>query len=162
MRIVTRVEDAINKKTLPPRSVIYCAGNAATPQVLLGQLGRDLSIQHVALYMVLPLGDQIDHLYSEERCQTLTHRVIFNSYLTREPLTRGQVHPMHLSETRNTPSVRWSRSRAVVGAGPETRQLFAGHHGRGRAGRNQVGQRQGGCHRRAQFRMPFVLGTTSP
>jgi hypothetical protein len=43
----------INNKTLKPGSVAYSAGNAATPQVLLEQLAKDLSIKQMDLYGVL-------------------------------------------------------------------------------------------------------------
>ncbi len=100
MTKVSHVSDVINKKVIKAGSVIYTAGNAATPQVLLKQLGDDLSIKHVALYSVLLLGDQIDSLFTQKRCKELTHRVIFNSHLTRGPVNKGwaKYHPMHLSE----------------------------------------------------------------
>ncbi len=100
MKTVKRVESIINPKILKPGSVVYVSGNAATPQVLLEQLAKDMDIKHVALFYVLPLGDRIKPLFSEERCQTITHRVLFNSVLTREAVNNGwaKYHPMHLSE----------------------------------------------------------------
>ncbi len=96
----SNVSDVINSKIIKAGSVIYTAGNAATPQMLLRQLGDDHSIKHVALYSVLLLGDKIDSLFTEARCKELTHRVIFNSHLTREAVNKGwaKYHPMHLSE----------------------------------------------------------------
>ena len=67
MKIVKKVENIINPKILKPGSVIYTSGNAATQQVLLEQLGRDLDIKRVALFGVLLLGDRIRPLFSEER-----------------------------------------------------------------------------------------------
>ena len=82
MKLVTRVEEAVNSTNLPPGSRIYSAGNATTPQILLQQLSRDESIRDVELLGVLLLGE-IDLLFSRECCNRVTHRVIFNSKHSR-------------------------------------------------------------------------------
>ena len=84
MKIVQRAEDVINSTYIPPGSVLYASGNAAPPQKLLKQLADDLSIKDIEMYSVLLLGEDIRSLFSEERCQTLTHRVIFNGRLSQE------------------------------------------------------------------------------
>ncbi len=162
-----KAEDVINARILKPGSVIYSSGNAATPQVLLGQLAGDLSIKHVAMFSILPLGDRLRPLFSEERCQYLTHRVIFNSYLSREAVNKGwaKYHPMHLSEVP-----RYART----GVGPTV--VFVSVAGPDRGGNYSLGTtveaviaaiqavRRGGgvviAERNRQ--MPFVLGTTIP
>ena len=56
MRIVSRPEQAVNNSTIPPGSRIYCAGNAATPQVLLRQIADDQDIKGVDLMGTHLLG----------------------------------------------------------------------------------------------------------
>ena len=80
--------DIVNPHFLPPGSRIYCSGNAATPKVLLNQLAGDTSIRDVELLSVLLLGD-IEDLFSEETCRRVTHRIIFNSHLTRAAVNSG-------------------------------------------------------------------------
>ncbi len=167
MKIVKKVEEAINAKTLKPGSVIYCAGNAATPQVLLGQLARDMSIKRVAMYSVLLLGDQIDGLFTEERCQSLTHRVIFNSHLTRGAVNKGwaKYHPMHLSEIPvyaerdGGPdvvllSVSGPDNGGNFSLGTTVEAVAAAIHSAKRRGGLVIAERN--------VKMPFVLGTTIP
>jgi len=162
-----KVEDVINPRILKPGSVIYSAGNAATPKVLLSQLAKDLSIKHVAMYSILPLGEELRPLFSEERCKDLTHRVIFNSYLSRKAVNNGwaKYHPMHLSEIPKY---------ARTGAGPTVVLLTVS--GPDRGGNYSLGttveaviaaiqavRRDGGvviAERNQQ--MPYVLGTTIP
>ena len=57
MKVVTRVEEAVNASNIPAGSRIYSSGNAATPQVLLRQLAREGSIKDVELLGVLFMGD---------------------------------------------------------------------------------------------------------
>ncbi len=168
MQIIHSADEAINSTILKPGSVIYASGNAATPQVLLAQLGRDLSIKRVALYMVLPLGNQIDHLYTEERCQELTHRVIFNSYLTREAVNKGwaKYHPMHLSEIpKYAHFQKQGPNVALISvAGPDQ----GGYYSLGTtveavlASIRSVRRRGGVVIAERNKKMPFVLGTTIP
>jgi 4-hydroxybutyrate CoA-transferase len=167
MQVVTRVEDAVNNRTIPPGSIIYTSGNAAAPQVLLAQLARDMEIKHVALYGVLLLGDQIAGLFTEERCRTLTHRIIFNSHLTREAVNRGwaKYHPMHLSEIPRYASNPGGPTVALVSvAGPDNGGNYSlGTTVEGVLAAVQSAKRQGGrviAERNAK--MPFVLGTTIP
>jgi acyl-CoA hydrolase len=100
MKIISEPSEAINASLIPPGSVIYCSGNAATPRALLQHLADDLSIQDVDMYSVLLLGEGLKPLFSEERCQTLTHRVIFNGKLSQNAVNQGwaKYHPLHLSE----------------------------------------------------------------
>lgn len=167
MKTVNAVEDVINKRVIPPGSVIYCQGNAATPQVLLRQLGHDLSITGVDLYGVLLLGEEIGELFTEARCKTLTHRVIFNSVLTREAVNNGWAYyqPMHLQqiprELRNQIkpnvvllSVAGPDKAGNYSLGPTVEAVLAAI---------QTAKEQGGVViAELNTRLPFVLGTTIP
>ncbi len=167
MKIIRNVEDVINPDIIKPRSVIYSSGNAATPQVLLEQLAKDLSIKNIALFGVLLLGDRIKPLFSEERCKTLTHRVIFNSYLTREAVNRGwaKYHPMHLSEIpRYAPepdgptvvmlSVQGPDNGGFYSLGTTVEAVLAAIRSARDKGGIVIAERNA--------RMPFVLGTVIP
>ena len=165
MRIVNNVDDAINPSTLKPGSVIYCAGNASTPQVLLEQLGADTAIKDVEMYGVLPLGERIAGCFTKERCQDITHRVIFNSAMSRGAVNQGwaKYHPMHLSEIPK--NIRRGIMPNVVlasVAGPD-------HGGNYSLGTTVEGilqaihtckERGGTVIVERNKRMPFVLGTT--
>jgi len=167
MRKIQSADEAVNSSVVKPGSVIYTGGNAATPQVLLKQLGDDLSITDVDLYSVLLLGDRIDSLVSEERCQTLTHRVIFNSRLTQETVNKGwgKYHPLHLGEIPKhllhyiKPDVVF-----VSVAGPDNGGYYSlGTTVEGLLAAIRSARRRGGtviAERNA--RMPFVIGTTIP
>lgn len=166
MRIV-KVEEVINSSFLKPGSVIYSAGNAATPQVILGQLARDPAIRDIDLYCVLPLGDRITALYTEERCQGLTHRVIFNSRLTKEAVNNGwaKYHPMHLREIPRT-MMNVVKPNIVLCsvAGPDNGGYYSlGTTVEGTLGAIRSAQRQGGLIIAERNRkLPFVVGTTLP
>ncbi|MCK4414832.1 MAG: acetyl-CoA hydrolase/transferase family protein [Candidatus Eisenbacteria sp.] len=167
MKRVSSVEEAINPTLLKPGSVIYASGNAATPQVLLRRLAADLEIKNVALYSVLLLGQDLEELFSESRCRDLTHRVIFNSHLSREAVNRGwaKYHPMHLSEIP-----RYAREPGgpdvvlLTLSGPDNggnyslgttvEAVFAAIHSAKHRGGIVIAERNA--------RMPFVLGTTIP
>lgn len=99
MKIVKRVEKAINSSTIKPGSVIYIGGNAATPQVLLKQLAIDSSIKDVQTLSVLLLGD-IAELFSKEACERIKHRIIFNGPHSREAMNCGwaRYQLIHLSD----------------------------------------------------------------
>jgi acyl-CoA hydrolase len=167
MQRITSPEEAVNPRLLKPGSVIYAAGNAATPQVLLRQLAADLEIRNVALYSLLFLGTDLEALFSEQRCRHLTHRVIFNSHLSREAVNRGwaKYHPMHLSEIP-----RYAREPE----GPDVVLLSVsgpdngGHYSLGTtveavfAAIQSARQRGGLVIAERNARMPFVLGTTIP
>ncbi len=167
MKLVGSVEEAVNSTVIKPGSVIYASGNAATPQVLLGQLAADLSIRDVDLFSVLLLGDRLKPLFSEERCQTLTHRVIFNSYLTREAVNQGwaKYHPMHLSEVPTYVKRRRGIDVVLLSvSGPDHGGNYSlGTTVEGVLAAVEAARMKGGtviAERNA--RMPFVLGTTIP
>ncbi|MBU0984208.1 MAG: acetyl-CoA hydrolase [candidate division Zixibacteria bacterium] len=167
MKIINSADEAINSTVIKRGTTIYASGNAAAPQMLLEQLGKDLSIRHVALYSVLLLGDGYPSLFTKERCQELTHRVLFNSHNTREAVNKGwaKYHPMHLSEIP-----RYART----GLGPDV--VLATVSGPDHGGNYSLGttvesvlaaiqtvKKRGGTvivERNEQ--MPFVLGTTIP
>ena len=167
MKIVKHPEEVINNRVLKPGSVIYASGNAATPQDLLEQLAKDLSIVHVALYCVLPLGERLKSLYSADRCRDLTHRVIFNSYLTREAVNKGwaKYHPMHLSEIPKYAMMEGGPNVAVISvSGPDP----GGNYSLGTtveavmAAIRSVRRNKGIVIAERNAKMPFVLGTTIP
>ncbi len=99
MKIVKRVEKAVNSSTVKPGSVIYIGGNAATPQVLLRQLASDSSIRDVQTLSVLLLGD-IAELFGKEACERIKHRIIFNGPHSREAMNCGwaRYQLIHLSD----------------------------------------------------------------
>jgi len=167
MREIQSVEEVINKRVLPPGSVIYCQGNAGTPQVLLGQLAGDLSITGVDMYGVLILGINLSELFSEQRCRGLTHRVIFNSVLTREAVNNGWAYyqPMHLQQIPSLLRSRIQPSAVLLTvAGPDK----AGNYSLGTtvegvlAAIQYVREHGGVVIAERNARMPFVLGTTIP
>ncbi|HWR81875.1 MAG TPA: acetyl-CoA hydrolase/transferase C-terminal domain-containing protein [Candidatus Deferrimicrobium sp.] len=167
MKTVRRVDEIINPSIIKPGSVVYASGNAGTPQVLLGQLAADLSIKEVDLFSILLLGDRLKPLFSEERCRELTHRVIFNSYLSREAVNHGwaKYHAMHLSEVPT--NLRRKRGVDVVllsVSGPDP----GGNYSLGttveavEAAIETVRDKRGLVIAERNAQMPFVLGTTIP
>ncbi len=82
--------------------MIYTAGNAAAPQVLLKQLARDPNIYNIDLLSVLLLGD-LAELFTPEVCQRIKHRIIFSGPHSRIPLNKGLAtyQLMHLSDIPN-------------------------------------------------------------
>ena len=167
MKIVRNVEDVINSTFLKPGSVIYTAGNAAAPRIILQQLARDLSIKDVDMYSVLLLGESLEPLFSEERCKDLTHRVIFNGHLSKEAVNKGwaKYHPLHLGEIPKH-LLNYAKPNVVFVsvAGPDN----GGHYSLGTTVEGVIAairsaRIQGGlviAERNA--RMPFVMGTTIP
>ena len=99
MEIVKKVEDIINSRLLHPGRIIYTAGNAATPQVLLKQLAADTAIHDVELLSILVLGD-IAELFSPESCKRITHRIMFNGPHSRDAMNKGLAtyQLLHLSD----------------------------------------------------------------
>ena len=92
MKIIKNVNEAVNASVIASGSVIYTSGNAATPQTLLRALGDNTDIKHVALYSILILGEKLESLFTKERCQEITHRVIFNSHWTGQS-GLGEISP---------------------------------------------------------------------
>ena len=99
MKIVKKAEDVINSTYIKPGSVIYTAGNAAVPQVLLKRLAKDPYIYNVELLSVLLLGD-VGDLFTDVACQKIKHRIIFSGPHSRQQLNKGQAtyQLMHLSD----------------------------------------------------------------
>jgi len=167
MKIVSHPSEVINSTIFKPRSVVYTSGNASTPQDLLEQLAKDTSIEHIALYSVLLLGDRIRPLFTQERCQGITHRVIFNSNITREAVNRGwaKYHPMHLSEIPKYARLSEGFDIVMVGvSGPDS----AGNYSLGTTVEGVLAailsarQKGGVVIAERNKQMPFVLGTTIP
>ena len=102
MKIVNKVEDIINSTYIKPGSMIYVAGNAAVPQVILRQLAKDPYIYNVDMLSVLLLGE-VKELFTEEVCKRIKHRVIFSGPHSRKPLNKGwaSYQLMHLSDIPN-------------------------------------------------------------
>ncbi|RKX24655.1 MAG: acetyl-CoA hydrolase [Candidatus Zixiibacteriota bacterium] len=167
MKVISKPEDVINSTNIKPGSVIYASGNAAPAQELLLQLARDLTIKDIDLYSILLLGERLKPLFSEERCQSLTHRVIFNSHLTRRAVNKGwaKYHPMHLSEVPKYIRTHVKPNIVILTvSGPDPAGNYSlGTTVEGVPAAIQAARRQGGLiiaeHNR---QMPFVLGSTIP
>jgi acyl-CoA hydrolase len=164
MKVVNHIEEAINNKTLEPGSMIYCAGNAATPQVLLKQIIRDKSISDVELLSLLLLGD-VEELFSEEVCNRVTHRVIFSGPYSRKALNEGLAtyQIMHLSDIPHQLRNYLLPDIAMISvAGPDNGGNFSlGTTVEGVQAAVETVRAKGGlviAERNQQ--MPFVLGTT--
>nr|MDJ0668670.1 acetyl-CoA hydrolase/transferase C-terminal domain-containing protein [Desulfobacterales bacterium] len=166
MKLVRHVEDVINADLLKPGNRMYASGNAATPQVLFRQLAADDHIRDVELMGVLFLGE-VEALFSENCCRRITHRVIFNSHLTREAVNNGwaKYQLMHLGDIPAQVRDHLRPDVALISvAGPDT----GGHYSLGTAVEGAMAavetvRSQGGiviAERNA--RMPFVLGETVP
>ncbi|MDH4158338.1 MAG: malonate decarboxylase subunit alpha, partial [candidate division Zixibacteria bacterium] len=167
MKKLRRAEEVINSRTLKPGSVIYTSGNAAAPQDLLEPLAKDHSIKDIEMYTILPLGERLKELYSEERCRGITHRVIFNGHLTNEAVNRGwaKYHPMHLSEVPKYLQQTIKPDVALISvSGPDKAGNYSlGTTVEGVLAAVRAARSRGGlviAERNA--RMPFVLGTTLP
>ena len=102
MKKIKNASDVINATYIKPGSMIYTAGNAATPQVLLRQLAKYPYIYNVELLSVLLLGN-IAELFTPEVCQRIKHRIIFSGPHSREQLNNGLAtyQLMHLSDIPN-------------------------------------------------------------
>lgn len=167
MKIVKSVDEIVNSRIITPGDVIYCAGNAATPQVLLSQLAADKSIKDVDMYCVLPLGENVKDVFCEKCCERITHRVIFNSYNTREAVNKGWAyyHPLHLNEI---PRCIFNNIKPDIVflsiSGPDQ----GGNYSLGTtvegvlAAIEQTKQKGGKVIAELNKKMPFVLGTTVP
>ncbi len=164
MKIVSKVEEAVNASVIPPGSRIYASGNAATPQVLLRQLAQDGSIKDVELLGVLLMGD-IEALFSEPCCDRVMHRIIFNGTPSRAALNRGQAmyQLMHLSDIPRQIQDHIRPNIALVSvSGPDNGGNFSlGTAVEGVPAAIEAVRQAGGCViAERNDRMPFVLGTT--
>ena len=164
MKIIRNVEDIINPKTLPANSMVYTAGNASTPQVLLKQLVRDSNIRDIDLLSLLLLGDTSE-LFSKEVCSRITHRVLFSGTHSRTALNHGMAsyQMMHLSDIPH--QVRNYLKPSVVlltVAGPDNGGNYSyGSTVEGLPAAVEAAKANNGLvivERNRQ--MPFVLGTT--
>jgi len=164
MKIVDRVEDAVNPVTIPRGSTIYTAGNAATPVMLLRQLATDDRIQDVTLLSVLLLGD-VQGLFTEAACQRIEHRVIFNGPHSRKAMNTGKAsyQLLHLSDIPR--QVRNHLKPDIVFlsvAGPDNGGNFSyGASVEGcMAAVESTKARNGLIIAERNATMPFVMGTT--
>jgi acyl-CoA hydrolase len=159
-----KVEEAVNSQTIRPGNRIYCAGNAATPQVLLKQLWGDPGIRDVEMLSALLLGDIVP-LFSDEVCQRITHRIIFNGPYSRRAVNEGKARYqiLHLSDIPR--QVRKYLKPEVVlltVAGPDN----GGNYSLGTtveavlAAVYTARENKGIVIAERNQRMPFVLGTT--
>ncbi|MCP4570127.1 MAG: acetyl-CoA hydrolase/transferase family protein [FCB group bacterium] len=167
MKIISSADEVINSTILKPGSVMYASGNAATPQDLLEQLALDFSIVEVDLYSVLLLGEKLKPLFSQKRCQRLTHRVIFNGQLAKEAVNMGwaKYHPLHLSEIPRYVRQAIRPDIALISvAGPDN----GGNYSLGTtvegvlSAVHAVREKGGLVIAERNENMPFVLGTSIP
>lgn len=164
MKVVKRVEDAINPLNITKGSIIYAAGNAATPQVLLRQLANDPYIYNVQMLSVLLLGN-LGKLFDAEVCKRITHRVIFNGPHSREAMNTGgaSYQLIHLSDIGRQMR-EFTKPNVVLlsVAGPDNGGNYSyGTTVEGCKGAVDSVRENGGiiiAERNAK--MPFVLGTT--
>jgi len=164
MKIINKVEEAINSRYLPKGSMVYSSGNAATPQVLLKQIVKDKSITNIDLLGLLLLGDIAD-LFSKEACERITHRVLFSGSLARKALNEGlaSYQMMHLSDIPHQVK-NYLKPNVVLMtvAGPDHGGNYSyGTTVEGVQSAVEYVQANGGTiivERNKQ--MPFVLGTT--
>lgn len=164
MKVVQRVEDVINPSIIKRGSIIYTAGNAATPQVLLRALAANHEIKDIELLSVLLLGN-IGELFSEETCKRIKHRVIFNGPHSREAMNTGKAtyQLMHLSDIpRQLRNYIKPNIVFLTVAGPDNGGNFSyGTTVEGCKGAVDAVKDNGGLiivERNAK--MPFVMGTT--
>jgi acyl-CoA hydrolase len=164
MKKIKKAEEAINSRVIVPGSVIYTGGNAATPQVLLRQIAKDESIRDIDILSVLLLGD-IAGLFTEEACERITHRIIFNGPHSREAMNTGRAtyQLIHLSDIP-----RQLRENIMPGiallqvSGPD----HGGNYSLGttvegvKAAVDAARARGGLVIAECNAQMPFVLGTT--
>ena len=164
MKIVNRIEEAINSSTLKPGSMMYCGGNAATPQTLLKQIVKDKNIRDVELLSLLLLGD-IQDLFSDEVCERVTHRVVFSGPYSRNALNEGKAtyQIMHLSDIPHQVKNYLLPDVALISvSGPDNGGNYSfGTTIEGIQAAVEIVKAKGGlviAERNKQ--MPFVLGTT--
>lgn len=164
MKIVNKVEEIINTEILSPGSMIYCGGNAATPQVLLKQIAKDTSIKNVDMLSLLLLGD-ISEVFSPEVCSRISHRVLFSGSHSRKALNEGMAsyQMMHLSDIPQQVKNYLKPDVVLLSvAGPD----HGGNYSFGttveglQAAVDTVKERGGVIIAERNKQMPFVLGTT--
>jgi 4-hydroxybutyrate CoA-transferase len=164
MKIVKRVDEAINPLTIPPGTIVYTGGNAATPQVLLRELINNEQIRDIELLSILLLGD-VKEIFSKELCERITHRVIFSGPHSREALNDGYAtyQLMHLSDVPHQVKNYFKPDVVFLSvAGPDN----GGNYSYGTTVESiqaavEAAKAKGGIvivERNAK--MPFVLGTT--
>ena len=166
MKIVRSVEEIVNSRLLPPGSRISTSGAAATPQTLFRQLAADNAIRDVELLGSLFLGDAGD-LFSRETCQRITHRIIFNSDLTRKAANSGwaKYQLLHLSDIPVQVRDYFKPNVAMISVtGPDNGGNFSlGTTVEGTMAAVEAVRAAGGiviAERNAK--MPFILGDTVP
>ena len=164
MNIVKKVEECINSTIIKPDSILYIAGNAATPQVLVKQLAKDESIHDIQALSLLLLGD-IPELFSEETCKRIKHRVIFNGPHSREAMNNGWAtyQLVHLSDIpRQVKDYIKPNVVLMQVSGPDNGGNYSygttveGVH----AAVKSAKANNGVVIAEKNARMPFVLGTT--
>lgn len=164
MKFVKNVEEAINSSIIKKGSVIYCGGNAATPQVLLQQMIKDTTITDVDMFSILLLGD-IKEIFSEASCERITHRILFNGPFSRKAINSGwaSYQLMHLSDVPH--QIREYLKPNIVFlsvSGPDN----GGNYSYGttveglQAAVNTAKSNGGLVIAERNIRMPFVLGAT--
>jgi len=164
MKLVKNIEDAVNARNIPPGSIIYSGGNAATPQALLQQLAKDRSIQGVELLSVLLLGD-VGEIFSDEVCDRITHRVIFNGPHSREAMNSGKAsyQLLHLSDIPRQMRENVRPNIVLLSlSGPDNGGNFSyGASVEGCKAAVESARAQGGVViAERNVKMPFILGTT--
>lgn len=164
MHVIRSAEEAVNSRILPPGSVIALHGSAATPRELCRQMARDTAIRDVSLISCLPMGE-IQEVFSEEACARITHRVTFNTALSRPAQNNGwaKYQLIHLSDIPRQVREYLKPTAALVSvAGPD----HAGNYSLGpmvveaKAAIETVKAQGGVVIAERNRRTPFILGTT--
>lgn len=164
MKIVKRVDEIINPRTIPAGTIVYTGGNAATPQVLLKELIRNDKIRDIELLSILLLGD-VKEIFSREVCERITHRVIFSGPHSREALNDGLAtyQLMHLSDVPHQLKNYFKPDVVFISvAGPDNGDNFSyGTTVEGIQAAVEAAKSKGGLViAERNVNMPFVLGTT--
>lgn len=164
MKVIKKAEEAVNAKTIPPGTMIYTIGNAATPQILLKELINNTRIHDIELISILLLGD-VKEIFSREVCERIKHRVIFSGPYSRDALNDGYAtyQLMHLSDVPHQVKNYLKPDVAFISvSGPDN----GGNYSYGttvesiRAAVEAVKAKGGIVIAERNSRMPFVLGTT--
>ncbi|MCD4695578.1 MAG: hypothetical protein K8S16_04985 [Bacteroidales bacterium] len=164
MKIVKKVEDVINQTYIKSGSIIYSAGNAAAPQVLLRQLAIEPYIYNVELLSILLLGE-LEELFTEIACQKIKHRIIFSGPYSREALNKGLAtyQLMHLSDVpRQVKNYIKPNVAMFTVSGPDN----GGNYSYGttvegvQSAVHAIRQNGGLVIVERNKQMPFILGTT--